>query len=112
MNHFYGTYIKKLKDNSALKIQKSINLLIFFLFFHFLLFDYKDMARIAEDSDFESLKQLVFDMNGWGIEIDKSDTKVWTKPVDGCNFQMVKIHTILPDVTAETLYDVRRIIQG
>lgn len=65
------------------------------------------MARIAEDSDFESLKQLVFDMNGWGIEIDKSDTKVWSKPVDGCNFQMVKIHTILPDVTAETLYDVR-----
>ncbi|CAO1362642.1 unnamed protein product [Diamesa hyperborea] len=64
------------------------------------------MARIAEDSDFESLKQLVFDMNGWGIEIDKSDTKVWSKPVDGCNFQMVKIHTILPDVTAETLYDV------
>lgn len=66
------------------------------------------MARIAEDSDFESLKQLVFDMNGWGIEIDKADTKVWTKPVDGCHFQMVKIHTILPDVTAETLYDVRR----
>lgn len=66
----------------------------------------KKMAKIAEDSDFESLKNLVDDMNGWALELTKNDTKVWTKPVEGCNFHMVKIHTEFEEITADTLYDV------
>jgi hypothetical protein len=64
------------------------------------------MARIAEDNDFDHLKQLVDDNNGWVLELDKSETKVFTRPVDGCSFQMVKITTIFEDISAEILYDV------
>ena len=64
------------------------------------------MARIAEDNDFDQLKKLVDESDGWAMELDKSDTKVWTRPVDGCSFQMVKIQTVFPDISAEILYDV------
>lgn len=64
------------------------------------------MARIAEDNDFDHLKSLVDDANGWILELDKADTKVWTRPIDGCSFQMVKIQTVFPEITSETLYDV------
>jgi N-acetylglutamate synthase-like GNAT family acetyltransferase len=50
------------------------------------------MARIAEDNDFDHLKQLVDDYEGWILELDKADTKVWTRPIDGCSFQMVSQH--------------------
>ncbi|XP_053697311.1 START domain-containing protein 10-like [Sabethes cyaneus] len=64
------------------------------------------MARIAEDSDFEALKKLVDDHQGWTLELSKSDTQVYTRPVAGCNFNMVKIHTEFVEVTADTLFDV------
>lgn len=64
------------------------------------------MARIAEDNDFDHLKQLVDDEVGWIMELDKADTKVWTRPIDGCSFQMVKIQTVFHDISPETLYDV------
>lgn len=64
------------------------------------------MARIAEDKDFELLKELVDDMNGWTLELTKSDTKVYTKTIPGCNFNMVKIHSTFDDVSADVLYDV------
>lgn len=64
------------------------------------------MARIAEDSDFDALKRLVDDHDGWTLELAKSDTQVYTRPVPGCNFNMVKIHTEFGDVTADTLFDV------
>ncbi|XP_055600327.1 START domain-containing protein 10-like [Uranotaenia lowii] len=64
------------------------------------------MARIADDSDFDALKRLVDDHRGWTLELAKSDTQVYTRQVDGCNFKMVKIHTEFLDVTADTLFDV------
>ena len=64
------------------------------------------MARIAEDKDFDYLKTLVDESEGWMLELDKADTKVWTRPIDGCSFQMVKIQTVFPDISSETLYDV------
>lgn len=64
------------------------------------------MARIAEDNDFDQLKKFVEESEGWILELDKADTKVWTRSVEGCSFQMVKIQTIFPDITSEVLYDV------
>lgn len=64
------------------------------------------MARIAEDNDFDNLKKLVDEFDGWILELDKADTKVWTRPIDGCSFQMVKIQTVFPEISSETLYDV------
>uniref|UniRef100_A0A182QXG1 START domain-containing protein 10 n=2 Tax=Anopheles TaxID=7164 RepID=A0A182QXG1_9DIPT len=64
------------------------------------------MARIADDSDFEALKRLVDNHDGWTLELSKSDTQVYTRPVAGCNFNMVKIHTEFADVTADIVFDV------
>jgi len=64
------------------------------------------MARIADDGDFEQLKNLIDNDNGWKLEIIKPDTKVWTRAIDGCNFKMVKIRAIFTDVTSDILYDV------
>lgn len=62
--------------------------------------------RIADDNDFESLKQLVDDNNGWNLELSKSETQVWTRSVDGCNFHMVKIHSIFHNITSDIVFDV------
>lgn len=65
------------------------------------------MARIAEDRDFETLKVLVDGLQGWSLELEtKNNTKVWTRPVEGCNFHMVKIHTEFEDVDSDTMYEV------
>lgn len=64
------------------------------------------MARIADDTDFEMLKYLVDDNEGWTLELSKANTEVWTRPVDGCNFHMVKINTLFDDITSDTLFDV------
>lgn len=61
------------------------------------------MARIADDTDFEKLKRLLDDMEGWSLEINKPDTKVWTKGIEGCSFHMVKIHTFFDDIPSDTL---------
>jgi StAR-related lipid transfer protein 10 len=64
------------------------------------------MARIAEDIDFDNLKKLVDESDGWVLELNKAETKVWTRPIEGCSFQMVKIQTVFHDVSSEVLYDV------
>ncbi|XP_046471468.1 START domain-containing protein 10 [Neodiprion pinetum] len=64
------------------------------------------VVRIAEDKDFEKLKQLYDDNNEWRLDYNKPDLSVWTKTVTGTSFRMVKIKTRFPDVLPETLYDV------
>lgn len=67
---------------------------------------YPTMAKIAEDSDFNNLKFLVDNHKGWSLELNKADTKVWTKSIEGCSFQMVKIYSVFPDIDNATLFDV------
>ncbi|KAG5315164.1 STA10 protein, partial [Acromyrmex insinuator] len=64
------------------------------------------IVKIAEDKDFEKLKQLYDDNNNWKLDYNKPDLSVWTKSVPGISFKMVKIRTRFPDVSPETLYDV------
>lgn len=64
------------------------------------------VVKIAEDKDFEILKQLYDDNNDWKLDYNKPDLSVWTKSVRGISFKMVKIRTRFPDVSPETLYDV------
>lgn len=64
------------------------------------------MARIAEDRDFEELKTLIFNDDGWLLELSKADSKVYTRPVDGCCFNMVKIHSVIADVSSDVMFDV------
>ncbi|XP_017799001.1 PREDICTED: PCTP-like protein [Habropoda laboriosa] len=64
------------------------------------------IVKIAEDKDFEKLKQLYDDNNDWRLDYNKPDLSVWTKSVPGISFRMVKIRTCFSDVLPETLYDV------
>lgn len=64
------------------------------------------MAKIADDEDFSKLIKLIDDFDGWHLEITKDNTKVWTMPVEGCNFNMIKIHSTFNNVDGNTLFDV------
>lgn len=64
------------------------------------------MARIADDLDFSQLKELVDENDGWSLELTKGYIDVWTKPVGGCDFHMVKIHTKFDNITPDILFDV------
>ncbi|XP_076667795.1 START domain-containing protein 10 [Andrena cerasifolii] len=64
------------------------------------------IVKIAEDKDFEKLKQLYDDNNEWRLDYNKPDLSVWTKTVPGISFRIVKIRTRFSDVLPETLYDV------
>ncbi|XP_017781765.1 PREDICTED: PCTP-like protein isoform X2 [Nicrophorus vespilloides] len=65
-------------------------------------------VKIAEDSDFGLLKQLVDDNSNWKLEYNNKDgaTKVWTKMTVNSNFKMVKVHTVFPNVSPNTMFDV------
>ena len=49
------------------------------------------IVRVAEDQDFEKLKQLIDDHTGWKLDYNKSPTKVWTKSIPKTNFKMIKV---------------------
>lgn len=49
------------------------------------------VVKIAEDKDFEKLKQLYDDNNDWRLDYNKPDLSVWTKSVRGISFRMVKV---------------------
>lgn len=53
------------------------------------------IVKIAEDRDFEKLKQLYDDNNNWKLDYNKPDLSVWTKSVPGISFRMVKVSSLL-----------------
>lgn len=48
-------------------------------------------VRVAEDRDFERLKQLCDRHDGWSLEYDQPPTKVFTRPTKNSTFQMIKV---------------------
>lgn len=50
------------------------------------------VVKVAEDKDFENLKYLIDNHDGWKIEYNKPITKVWTKTLNSTNFKMVKVN--------------------
>lgn len=65
-----------------------------------------ESPRIADDNDFESMKRLIDDNEGWNMELSKAKTEVWTRTVDGCNFNMVKMNSRFEDIAPDVVYDV------
>lgn len=65
-----------------------------------------ESPRIADDNDFESMKRLIDDNEGWNMELSKAKTEVWTRTVDGCNFNMVKMNSRFDDIAPDVVYDV------
>lgn len=66
------------------------------------------VVKIAEDSDFALLKWLVDNHDSWKLEYDNrnDDTKVWTQSTTTTHFRMVKVHSVFPNISANTMYDV------
>lgn len=64
------------------------------------------VVRIADDSDFDMLKQLVDDNTTWKLEYDKDETKVWSKLTPKCNLKMIKVLSVFPNTRADVLFDV------
>ncbi|XP_048480699.1 START domain-containing protein 10 isoform X2 [Plutella xylostella] len=63
-------------------------------------------ARVAEDSDFETLKTLLASVDGWTLEYEKDGIKVWTENAAHGALRTVKVVAEFPDVSPEALYDV------
>jgi len=63
-------------------------------------------VRVAEDADFAKLKDLCTCHDGWRQDYNKNGTTVWTKANDVSDFKLIKVRTLLKDVSAATLYDV------
>ncbi|ELU12780.1 hypothetical protein CAPTEDRAFT_102229 [Capitella teleta] len=63
-------------------------------------------VRIAEDRDYSELKRMCTCHDGWKQEYQKNGITVWTKMTEVSEFKMVKVHSTLKDVSANTLYDV------
>lgn len=63
-------------------------------------------VRIADDRDFECLKNLADKHDGWNVEYKKRDTTVWTKSTDQTLFKMIKLHAVYKDVSPSLLFDV------
>lgn len=48
-------------------------------------------VRVAEDSDFSSLKDLLDCHTDWKLDYNKGPIKVWTKGLRNTNFKMIKV---------------------
>lgn len=48
-------------------------------------------AKIADDNDFLKLKDMADVHEGWLLEFDKHDTKIWSKSVTDASIKMVKV---------------------
>lgn len=69
------------------------------------------VVKIAEDKDFEKLKQLYDDNNNWKLDYNKPDLSVWTKSVPGISFRMVKVRPPF-FIGANEFYSLRTRLNG
>ncbi|XP_072938545.1 START domain-containing protein 10-like [Epargyreus clarus] len=63
-------------------------------------------ARVADDSDFETLKTLLASEDGWTLEYEREGVKVWAEDVAHGALRTVKVVAEFEDVEPDALYDV------
>ncbi|KAM3963757.1 LOW QUALITY PROTEIN: START domain-containing protein 10 [Aphomia sociella] len=63
-------------------------------------------ARVADDSDFETLKNLLASEVGWTLEYEKEGVKVWAEDAAHGALRTVKVVAEFDDVEPDALYDV------
>ncbi|CAF0760664.1 unnamed protein product [Brachionus calyciflorus] len=61
---------------------------------------------IPTDQDYEYIRKLCEDNQGWKIDYEKNNLKVWTKQNDLSQFNMIRARAEFNDVSAKVLYDV------
>lgn len=52
-------------------------------------------ARVADDSDFQTLKSLLESKDGWNLEYEKDGVKVWTENAAHGALRTVKVCFVL-----------------
>lgn len=65
-----------------------------------------NVARVWEDSDYEKVKNLCEDSEGWVEVYKKKDITICTQNIEKSSYQMIKAIAQLPDVSATVVYDV------
>ncbi|CAH2076994.1 unnamed protein product, partial [Iphiclides podalirius] len=63
-------------------------------------------ARVADDSDFETLKRLLASDEGWSLEYERDGVKVWAEDAAHGALRTVKVVAKFEDVEPDALYDV------
>ncbi|XP_026484400.1 START domain-containing protein 10-like [Vanessa tameamea] len=63
-------------------------------------------ARVADDTDFETLKHLLGSDDGWNLEYEKDGVKVWAEDAAHGALRTVKVVAEFEDVEPDALYDV------
>lgn len=62
--------------------------------------------KVAEDSDFQELRILCRNHDGWDQVYSKNGITVWTKSNENTSFKMIKLRAVIPDVSCCLVYDV------
>ncbi|CAF4894141.1 START domain-containing protein 10-like [Pieris napi] len=63
-------------------------------------------ARVADDSDFQTLKNLLASDIGWNLEYERDGVKVWAEDAAHGALRTVKVVADFEDVEPDALYDV------
>ncbi|KAM4663434.1 START domain-containing protein 10-like [Discoglossus pictus] len=61
---------------------------------------------VPDDATFQSFRKMCESDDGWNCSYNKHGMEVWMKPPDGSQIHNVKGRMILPDVSADTVFDV------
>ncbi|KAL9974023.1 hypothetical protein ACROYT_G020552 [Oculina patagonica] len=63
-------------------------------------------VRAAKADDFEHFRRLAESVDGWNLQYDKQDTKVYSKTKEGSTVRLIKVVTNFKDVSPSLMYDV------
>ncbi len=63
-------------------------------------------VREPNQQDFDKMKELCLNNDGWTSTYSKSNLKIWTKKNDFSSFNMFKVKADISDVSAELYYEV------
>lgn len=63
-------------------------------------------VHIPCDADYQSIKEMCVNSEGWALELQKKNVKCFSKKSDLCAFQMIKVTADFDDINANVLFDV------
>jgi hypothetical protein len=63
-------------------------------------------VKVPCDQDFEDIKNICQNEQGWNLDFNKKNVKVWLKNNELSSFQMIKVKAEFDDISAALLYNV------
>ncbi|CAO4369576.1 unnamed protein product [Caenorhabditis nigoni] len=65
-----------------------------------------NVARVWEDADYQKVRSLCEENDGWEEVYKKKDISIFTQNIENSSYQMIKAIALFPDVSASVAYDV------